>query len=174
MHTIALHCVGVSSPFVRSLTSALSQLDIITADLADAHPPGPGIVIFEALTDEVRGAVRQLSRTGYDRVLALAAKGCALSSEAAWELIEVGAADVLVWDDCSDPITTIVARIERWVQVEQLLRSASAQNKLASESCVWYSVLRQIVEIARFAAPSTAGLRLGCNPTANCSTAAAG
>jgi hypothetical protein len=43
-----------------------------------------------------------------------------LPGRAPWELLAAGAADVLAWDECPDPIATIVARIERWVQVEQL------------------------------------------------------
>ncbi|MCA9166169.1 MAG: sigma-54 factor interaction domain-containing protein [Planctomycetales bacterium] len=136
--------------FSRSLVYALSELDIIATDAPDADPPGPGIVIFDALTDEVCDAVGRLGRTASDRVLAVAAKGSVLSSEAQWELIEAGAADVLAWDDSPDPISTIVARIERWVQVEQLLYSKDVRDSLAGGSRVWLSVLRQVVEISRF------------------------
>ena len=84
-YTVGLRCLGESKAFVRAVLPALLRLHIHAVEADAAHLPGPGIVFFDALTEEVRKAIGQLSRGGFDRVLAVAAEGCALPGRAPWE-----------------------------------------------------------------------------------------
>ncbi len=98
--------------------------------------------------------VRALSAGGAERVLVIAGPGAAPMSGLAWELLDAGASDVISWDSCDDPIQTIITRLERWREVDELIASEAVQGHLVGTGPRWIGLLRQIVEVARFTSAS--------------------
>jgi transcriptional regulator with GAF, ATPase, and Fis domain len=128
---------------------AAAGLAVAPVAVARGLVAGPGIVLFDQLTAEVAAAITSFSRRGQVRVLAMAAAPAALGAHDMWRLLERGAADVLVWDDRS-AAGAAAARVRRWAEVDRLVDSPAVRDRLVGRSAAWRSVLRQIVEVARF------------------------
>ena len=66
------------------------------------HPPrdeaGPVVLVFDTFSSELAEAVRRAAAGGRQRVLAVAASHEGLPDGRAWELLRLGASDVLAWD----------------------------------------------------------------------------
>jgi transcriptional regulator with GAF, ATPase, and Fis domain len=114
---------------------------------------GPGIVLFDRLSAEFAGAVASCSQGGLGRVLALAASPAALGAGDIWRLLELGAADVLVWG-AGPMAAAAAARLRRWAEVDELVDSPAVRERLVGRSTAWRSLLRRVVEVARFTAAS--------------------
>jgi transcriptional regulator with GAF, ATPase, and Fis domain len=110
----------------------------------------PGLLCFTALTPALCDLLRTVSRDGIERVLAVALSRAALAGVGAWQLLQAGASDVFVWDETTDPIDAIRAKLKRWQAVDDILWSPVVRNSLVGQSPAWISVLRQIVEVAHF------------------------
>jgi DNA-binding NtrC family response regulator len=82
-------------------------------------------------------------------VFALATSPSALENGCAWRLLEVGAADVIVWNDASSA-GQILAKLERRRDVERLTTAALAQQPVAGESPAWRCLVRRVAEAGRF------------------------
>ena len=82
-------------------------------------------------------------------VFALATSRSALEDGCAWRLLEVGAADVIVWNDASSA-GQILAKLERRRDVERLTAAALEQQPVAGESPAWRCLVRRVAEAARF------------------------
>jgi transcriptional regulator with GAF, ATPase, and Fis domain len=139
--------VDASRRSVIAQTLLQAGLNIGTLNL-DA-PRGPGIVVFTEITQPLCDFLLEISRNGLERVLAVAASS-ALVGSGAWRLLQAGASDVLAWDSSADPAGVVAARLERWKAVDDLLLSPLVQNNLVGQSPAWTSVLRQVMEVARF------------------------
>ncbi|MGZ4288786.1 MAG: sigma 54-interacting transcriptional regulator, partial [Solirubrobacteraceae bacterium] len=111
---------------------------------------GPGMVFFDAVSRELCDMVQAISHGGGERVIAVGSEPAALGDGASWRLIGAGASDVIGWVESRGCAEHVAARLERWHQVDELLRSAAARHGLVGESPRWLSVLRQVVEVARF------------------------
>jgi transcriptional regulator with GAF, ATPase, and Fis domain len=107
-----------------------------------------GVCIFSKKTPELIGFVQNASRVGQDRVIAIAGPGESLSGH--WDLLQAGASDVLVWSNPEQLARQIKARFERWLSVEQLLEEPTVSEFVVGRSPTWRTILRDIVEIARF------------------------
>ncbi|HXH01997.1 MAG TPA: sigma 54-interacting transcriptional regulator [Candidatus Competibacteraceae bacterium] len=123
----------------------------ISIYLLDPERPGSlGILIFDEISHQLCDFLRDVDRKGLGRMLAIATSPAALADRGAWRLLQAGASEVLVWHHSSDPADQIVARLQRWAAVDQLLKSPLVQNNLIGQSRAWKSVLRQVIEVARF------------------------
>ncbi|HEY3956339.1 MAG TPA: sigma 54-interacting transcriptional regulator [Streptosporangiaceae bacterium] len=87
---------------------------------------------------------------GSQHVLAVALPEASLENAYAWSLLRGGATDVLRWDYEHPPIREVAARIERWTEVDRMLRSDVVRQVLVGDSASWLTLLRQIVEVAAF------------------------
>ncbi|HEX7089440.1 MAG TPA: sigma 54-interacting transcriptional regulator [Longimicrobiales bacterium] len=133
----------------RALES-LARAGIELCPLDAGHAPGPGLILFDRLTPETYELVREASRAGLERVLAVAMDGAALADGEGWSLLQLGASDVLAWDRSPDAAAQIAARFERWNAVDRLVASPLVQKNLIGSSPAWMRVLRQVVEVAHF------------------------
>jgi transcriptional regulator with GAF, ATPase, and Fis domain len=113
-------------------------------------PAGSGLLLFDTEAPELEQWVRERSGHGQERVIAVGASREALSRGSGWKLLEAGASDVLAGDDPAVAAEVIAARFERWEEVDRLVGSAVVTRNLVGQSLAWRSVLRQIVEVARF------------------------
>jgi transcriptional regulator with GAF, ATPase, and Fis domain len=108
------------------------------------------VVVFDQITQQLFDFLRAASRNSLDRVLAIAVSRSTLIGGGAWRLLQVGASDVIAWDNSANPAEEVAARFERWDSVDRLLHSPLVQNNMIGKSPTWISVLRQIVEVAGF------------------------
>jgi transcriptional regulator with GAF, ATPase, and Fis domain len=145
-------CVARScpAPFKTTLIDALQPAKVSVQLRDPHHTDGPGLVCFATPTEDVYELVREVSRNGVERVLAIATSRQALDNESAWRVLNAGASDVFAWDGVDNPAAVIAARLHRWQAVDQLLQSPLVRQNLVGRSPPWIRVLRQIVEVARY------------------------
>jgi transcriptional regulator with GAF, ATPase, and Fis domain len=116
--------------------------------------PGPGLVFFDCVSAELCTFLREVTQNNAERVLAMGASRSAFAAGDCWQLLAAGAADVFAWDHSDDPGSEIVARLQRWETVDNLLHSHTVQRTLVGQCHGWRLLLRQIVEVARFTSAS--------------------
>jgi transcriptional regulator with GAF, ATPase, and Fis domain len=107
-----------------------------------------GVCIFTKAALDLQDFLRITSRAGQHRIIAVAGPGASLRGH--WDLLQAGASDVLVWSDPEQVARQITARFERWLLVEQLMEDPTVSEFVVGKSPVWRTILRDIVEIARF------------------------
>jgi transcriptional regulator with GAF, ATPase, and Fis domain len=107
---------------------------------------GPGILLVEEPTPSIYPQIRDSSSEGNRRILLICEKPVQSSGGEAWEALNHGAADLLMWQ--TDIGGEIKSRFEHWVQVDELVNSPAIVQKMVGESAIWKSTLRQIVEAA--------------------------
>ena len=98
--------------------------------------------------------MREHSHNGLKRVLAIAVTRAVLTVAPVWELLQAGASDVFAWDQFDDAAAVIASRLERWEEVDDLVNSSAVRENLVGQSPAWISVLRRVVELARFTSGS--------------------
>jgi transcriptional regulator with GAF, ATPase, and Fis domain len=130
--------------FINSLTKAGVQLEAT----ARSSSNDPGIIAFESVSSELIRAVREWSRS--TRLLAVVARPASLEGSATWQLLQSGAADVVVWDQSAASVQGIVDRLRRWRDIERLVSAPVIRDNLVGESVAWQEVLRDVVEVAAF------------------------
>jgi transcriptional regulator with GAF, ATPase, and Fis domain len=125
--------------------------------LPQAHGPQrdpsrtePVLLFFEEPAPGVLARVRRLSAVGTRRLVAVSLGDSPLSAGDTWDLLAAGASDVLHWAALPDPTAALTARLERWHAVDAVLDTPLVRENLVGRSPVWLSVLREIVEVARF------------------------
>ncbi len=147
---------------VPGLVEALSRKGIECYPLSrSSSGNGPGVLIFDGDAPELVDRVREHSRHGEERLIAVGTQREALARGAGWRLLEAGASDVLAATEGSgtaEAAEAIAARFERWEEVDRLVRSSVVTRNLVGRSLVWRSALRLVVEVARF---STSSILLG-------------
>ncbi|WP_254623526.1 sigma-54 dependent transcriptional regulator [Myxococcus sp. CA033] len=116
----------------------------------DAAPSGLGVLVFDEVDALTLDAVRASRLSLSTRVLAVATTAQGLAGGACWRLLQEGASDVLSWEGSHDAVAEISARLERWHEVERLIKSPEVQRRLVGRSPAWLPVLRQLVEVATF------------------------
>lgn len=140
---------GVSKD-AETIKRSLVHAGVDPHPLASGTVDCPGIVVFDTLSPGLCEFLRETSRNGAERVLAVALPGSSVNATELWALLDAGAADAFLWDRVRDTASQIAARIERWHSVDSLLRSPVVTKNLIGGSPVWKTILRQIVEVARF------------------------
>jgi DNA-binding NtrC family response regulator len=142
--------------FVTSEAStAASSVRSALADIVWAPPPPVldgsdiGVIVFDRVSADVLDLVRGSSRDG-GRILAVGTSPEAVADTGPWPLLDAGASDVVVRMDDAGLADQVSARLTRWGEVEGLIHSAEVQDALAGRTLAWISLLREIVEVARF------------------------
>jgi DNA-binding NtrC family response regulator len=152
---VGLRLLGSVNPSVQERLIA----DLARAGLAvDPEPqrqraPPNGhscLVVFDHLTGEVFEELRAAGAWGRHQVLAIALPGTELDNSDAWSLLRSGASDLVRWDDRDPPARAVAARLERWAEIDRIVRSDMIQHTLIGNSLNWIAILRQVVEVAAF------------------------
>jgi DNA-binding NtrC family response regulator len=115
-----------------------------------AEGDGPGLILFEQAGEPLYAHVRDVSREGAVRILAIARSSRALAPGVGWRLLQAGASDVVDWEGDAEPAETVRRRLDRWQAVDKTLAGPLVRDHLIGESAGWRSLLRQVVEIACF------------------------
>ncbi len=139
-----------TSDLAETLREALERMGITLCPRVRDAPVRPGIVLFEEMNRHLSETLGRASRGGQNRVLVIAARPEALPSHGPWQLLHAGAADVLVWDPAPGFAVGVARRLERWAAVDQCLASPAVQDEIVGRSPVWLSLIREIIEVARF------------------------
>ena len=137
-------------PARRAILDSLSSTGVAIRSFDINAPSGEGIVCFSSIDDDLYEFVREVSHNREKRVLAVPVAGAQLDSAQAWRLLLAGASDVFLWSSASEMAERVKARFDRWRAVDDLLQSPAVQKNLIGGSPAWRSVMRQIVEVARF------------------------
>lgn len=128
----------------------LSQSDLDIYELDPNAPWGMGILFFDEFSPRLCDFLHEISHNGLKRVLAIAVSPNALENSNPWRLLQSGASDVFALDHPINTVEKIVTRFNRWTAVDQLIESPLVRDTLVGQGPAWKSVLRQIVEVARF------------------------
>ena len=134
----------------QAIVDSLSRSGVITRSWDHSAPSDDGIICFSDIDEDLCEFVREVSHNREKRVLAVPIAGTQLKSEQAWRLLHAGASDVFLCSSASEMAERVKARFERWRTVDELLQSSAVNDNLIGSSPAWRSVLRQIVEVARF------------------------
>ena len=142
---------GAEAPPEREALAALTGAGLGVCAADDVRCEGPGVLFFDRACKDVQDFLRESSRGGLERVLAVACGGCELSNGEAWGLLRAGAADVLTWSGTgADLAAGAAARFRRWAEVDRIVESPLVRENLVGQSPAWKAVLRRAVEVARF------------------------
>jgi transcriptional regulator with GAF, ATPase, and Fis domain len=139
----------------EDMIARLSHNGISCSHPGGVAPRGPGIVFFDQVDQALFNTLDRLSHNHENKVLALNLSGACLDNARYWALLRAGAADII---DCAageERPAEIAQRIQRWLEVDDLIDSALVRENLLGGTPAWRNVLREIVEYARF---STNGL----------------
>lgn len=143
---------------VRSEDGALAIRTALAAAGVVVHPvmlperdlSGPGLVLLQHVDDNARALLREVSARDGTRTLILCVDPRGLPAADVWELLGLGADDVLTWQAPSITGAAVAARLGRWQEVDAVLHSAAVQARLVGASAAWRAVLRRIIEIALY------------------------
>ena len=153
VHNVAcwVHSLGeVSGHDEDILKKGLARQGVKSESLQPGTEARLGVCIFGSKTPELLGFLQIVSNGGQLRVIAVAGSGASLDEPVHWDLLQAGASDVLAGSDPDHVAREIKARFERWLSVEQLVDDPSISELVVAKSPVWRTVLRDIVDIARF------------------------
>lgn len=148
--TVEFHCVAGAGTARAGIADVLEQEDVKVAQAGSVHAGVPVLLSFDHVDEEVCAAVREQSRQGAQRVVALALNRENLDTRGTWQLMEAGATDVLAWDSDRRSTAALVARLRRYCEIDELLESPLVRDQLVGCSRAWIRTLRQLVEVARF------------------------
>jgi DNA-binding NtrC family response regulator len=116
----------------------------------DGERPATTLVLFDQLSPAVLSVVKEVSRGGRDRTIAIASHDLALGERETWQLLGAGVADTIAWTNHGDPAAHVAARIDRWSRIDALLETPAVARELVGTSPRWIACLRQLVETAVF------------------------
>lgn len=136
-------------PSASRVRTALADLALAPVPTIPA-PSDVGLIVFDRLDVEVLRLIRASSRGGLIRILAIDASPESVDELGPWPLLDAGASDVLVVTDPRVLADQVSARLARWKEIDDLVRSPLVQRALPGRTPVWTSLLREIVEVARF------------------------
>jgi transcriptional regulator with AAA-type ATPase domain len=149
MKAWALACGERAESLERHAAGALRDAGV-EVESVRGGATGPGVIFFDAVSPELCDLVQTTSHDGGERVIAIGSEPEALGGGASWRVIGAGASDVIAWGDTRRCAEHVAARLERWHHVDELPLCAVARHGLVGDSPPWRSVLRQVIEVARF------------------------
>jgi len=113
------------------------------------YPTGPGLAIFRECDHDLQDFLQSATRDRLLRIIAISLPR-AVAHSAIWQLLRVGASDVLSWDNPEVTSNAVAARLARWKTIDDLIDSSVVQDMLVIESPAALSVMRELVEAAYF------------------------
>jgi transcriptional regulator with GAF, ATPase, and Fis domain len=136
------HRIGSDSRLHR-IAGAMRKRGLVEGYFVE--PDQPGALLVDADSAELHDVLRNAQRNG-TRILIAFIGRAALDP---WPLLEAGAED-FVRLDSEHAIDQLVARLNRWCAVEQLVESDAVREMAIGRSAAWKRSLRQAVELAHF------------------------
>ncbi len=112
----------------------------------------PCLLFFNRKTplDKVFSFLRNRKEAGNNYTISISVGKDDVDKATYWELLNEGASDVLCWESLFNASEVIVKRVERWLEIENVLQSPKIKKNIIGCSDKWLSTLREVVEVARF------------------------
>ena len=132
------------------IISALESTGLETGKLDRSHPTCPGVLFVDHFELTLCDLLRELTAGARRRVLVITLTAPACTPEAAWALLGAGASDVFAWQDPATSSQSVAGRLERWAELDAIAESDVVRSSLAGGSPKWLSVLKQMIEAARY------------------------
>ena len=139
---------GIKSKDLQDFLTAINTIRLQPASLDSTIPTGPGLFLFQSVTDNLCDSLREHSRSS-GRILAVTMGEKPLGGTECWRLMNAGASDVVVWS-AGLGLQTIRARLERWREIDHIAFSKAVEDYAIGTSSAWQTVLQEIVELACF------------------------
>jgi transcriptional regulator with GAF, ATPase, and Fis domain len=136
-----------------AFAGALQQRQVLLSD-ETTEPDMPGLLLLPPVGDEVLEALALQARQSLGPVLALALRRSDLGNGGSWRVLQAGASDVVVLEECDDPAAAVCSRLQRIAEVAALVHSPLVRQHLVGESRCWRRIIRQVVEVACFSGSS--------------------
>jgi len=115
-----------------------------------AGPNDPGLVFVDAVTDELCVWIAQAAEAGEGPIFAIRVGPGSHCQGDIWRLMAAGITDIFQWRSAADLPEIIAARLNRWSQTDELMRSPEVESRLVGQSRAWKQLLRQVVQVAHF------------------------
>jgi transcriptional regulator with GAF, ATPase, and Fis domain len=109
-----------------------------------------GVVCFERVNEDLLALLHESRRDSRRRILAVAVSPQPIETGAVWRLIHAGADDVLIWRSDGAASAQLIAKLQRWFEVDELATEVVSRQSLVGNSPVWQVLIRNLVEAARF------------------------
>src|SRR5690349_9635464 len=106
----------------------LAGIQLSTLESSDSRDYG--VVCFADISNTLLTFLREVSSSTGCRLLALAASTSVLHGADSWSLLQAGAAEVLAWSKGSGVAAQIRAKLERWIAIDLLAKSAAVRESL--------------------------------------------
>jgi transcriptional regulator with GAF, ATPase, and Fis domain len=116
--------------------------------IAEAAPDGGACILLFTRWDT--GLAALWTPAGTQQVLAICCEPTELPAGAMWEILAAGASDLLLWQAGETILPQVLARLQRWHEVDRLMASDRVRSCLVGQSAGWTRMLRGLVEVAAF------------------------
>jgi len=113
----------------------------------------PCVILVDRIDESTRARIQTVAQFGLRRVLCVCA-GPSLNEEDCRGLLAAGASDVVSWTGDGNASSMIKDRIQRWIEIDEIVDSPLIQTSLIGRSNTWLSTLRQVVQIGHFTSDS--------------------
>jgi transcriptional regulator with GAF, ATPase, and Fis domain len=137
---------AIASSILEDLALAGLRFSPYEARTSHAH----GVLCFAEISEALLTWLRTIGCTTVGRVLALSTAASVLRGDDSWRLLHGGAAEVLAWSTGRAIANDIKARLDRWTAIDELVESRAVRELLVGHSPAWRSLIRRVVEAARF------------------------
>lgn len=112
----------------------------------------PVVLALSRVNAAAVARVVDLRGAGDRRVLVVHGATPAPRGSNVWRLLAAGADEVVGWGDTATD--QVVARLERWSEIDRLMDSEEVRSTVVGQSPQLRTVLRRVVEVARFTSSS--------------------
>src|SRR5215469_2460845 len=130
-----LHVWGSKdSLWTRTILDSLAAAGMKLRSLDANGAAGQGILCFSNAGDQLCQFLREVSRNGDERVLAVATSDAIAEDWQAWELLRAGASDVLVWSEKPARPERNKAGFEGWRPARAFIGSSTERDRFVGVS----------------------------------------
>jgi transcriptional regulator with GAF, ATPase, and Fis domain len=113
------------------------------------------VCIVRESTLELRDFLQTMRCAGCEHIIAITGSEGRPDGQFGWDILQAGASDLLIWSDPDRVARQVEARFRRWLSVDQLMKESAVADFVVAKCAVWRSILRSIVEVARFSDATT-------------------
>jgi transcriptional regulator with GAF, ATPase, and Fis domain len=109
---------------------------------------GVALLLFERVSPALLEAGSRLSGGAAASTVLALCMADELATGDMWRLLDAGVADVLLWRaGCAEQV---LARLQRWHAVRELVESPAVATRLVGCSAAWRALVRSVAEVAAF------------------------
>jgi len=143
------HCIGrVPERLAKGIKTSLIREGVEVGYFDPYRRDRYGVLLFGNFDQGVSEMLYDACHSCRERVIAGTCEK--LDPEHVRRLMQAGAADVVHCAECPRSAEDILARLERWEVVDDLMASPAVTDRLVGTSPAWQDVMLQVVEVAHF------------------------